>query len=274
MHADIQALIDRLDAIPTAMRDRSQWLVWRFVRKPGQDKPSKVPYYTNGNLRGWPNGQPVKGPDGRRVGTEAQPQVEQGDPIDRAALVTLDQAADALRGGRWSGLGFAFLPGDGLIGVDVDKAIDLDTGEVAEHCREIISRCDSYAEVSPSGTGVHVICAGDTETFKDNTVGVEVFCGRQFFTVTAQPFGECRDVSMIGPDVLAWLHKLVKGDRAAARAPAASAPAQVSLSQAAHNQAVRYCMAALDRAVGHMRGTTSGGATMCSTKKLSVWRGL
>lgn len=259
MREDIQDLIDRLGEIPAAMRDRPQWLVWRFVQK-GSGKPSKVPYYVNGNLRGWPSGQPSKGADGKRVPTEAQPQVDQGHELDRAALVTLEQAAAALRSGRWEGLGFAFLPGDGLIGIDVDRAIDQDTGEMAAHCRDIITNCGSYTELSPSGTGVHVICTGTTETFKDNDVGVEVFCGRQFFTVTAKPMGECRHVNFIGTDVLGWLRKLVKGDKAEQRqAQKVAAPSPVALAYDANKQVGRYCMAALERAVQHMRNTTEGG---------------
>lgn len=259
MREDIQDLIGRLGEIPAAMRDRPQWLVWRFVQK-GSGKPSKVPYYVNGNLRGWPSGQPSKGADGKRVPTEAQPQVDQGHELDRAALVTLEQAAAALRSGRWEGLGFAFLPGDGLIGIDVDRAIDQDTGEMAAHCRDIITNCGSYTELSPSGTGVHVICTGTTETFKDNDVGVEVFCGRQFFTVTAKPMGECRHVNFIGTDVLGWLRKLVKGDKAEQRqAQKVAAPSPVALAYDANKQVGRYCMAALERAVQHMRNTTEGG---------------
>ncbi len=260
VRADSADLIGRLGEIPAAMRDRQQWLVWRFVKKSGQDKPSKMPYYANGNLRGWPNGQPPRGADGKRVGTEAQPQVDQGHELDRAALVTLEQAAAALRSGRWEGLGFAFLPGDGLIGIDVDRAIDQETGEMAAHCRDIIANCGSYTELSPSGTGVHVICTGTTETFKDNDVGVEVFCGRQFFTVTAQPMGECRHVNFIGTDVLDWLRRLVKGDKAAQRQEQRAAlPSPVSQAYESSKQAMRYCMAALERAVQHMRNTTEGG---------------
>ena len=258
--SDVRQLIERADNIPPEMAGCKQWLLWRFIKKAGQDKPSKMPYYVNGNLRGWPNGQPPKGADGRRMPTEAQPQVDQGHELDRAALVGLNEALDALGRGKWDGLGFAFLPGDNLIGIDVDRAIDPETGEMAAHCRDIISNCGSYTELSPSGTGVHVICSGVSDTFKDNDVGVEVFAGRQFFTVTAKPMGECRHVNFIGTDVLAWLRKLVKGDKAEQRqAQRAAGPTPVAQAYDANKQAVRYCMAALERAVQHMRTTTEGG---------------
>ena len=39
-----------IDRIPAALRERAQWLVWRFVKKAGAAKPSKMPYYANGHL--------------------------------------------------------------------------------------------------------------------------------------------------------------------------------------------------------------------------------
>jgi len=256
MRDDIRELIERTQALPIAMRSRQQWLLWRFVQKKGQDKPSKLPYYTNGNLRGWPMGQPPKGADGKRHATDAQPQVDQGHELDRAHLVTLEQAIESLQRGRWDGLGFAFLPGDGLIGIDVDRAIDPESGEIAEHCQEIVDKCASYTELSPSGTGVHVIVSGETQTFKDDGVGVEVFCGRQFFTVTAKPFGVSAQVHPINDGTLAWLREMVKGKPAPAVTPAASAA--MSSQRQADKDASRYCLAALDSAIQAMRQAGSG----------------
>lgn len=154
------------DAIPAILAERAQWLVWRFEQTPGEKKPRKVPYYTTGS---------------RRIGT-------QGDDADRAHLVTLNVARQAFEksNGKWSGVGFAFLPGDGLIGIDLDGMIDVDTGDISLRGQNIISASASYTEFSPSGKGVHIICTGETSTFKSNEVGVEVFCGRQYFTFTGR----------------------------------------------------------------------------------------
>lgn len=244
--------------VPVAMRERKQWLVWRFIHKPGQDKPAKVPHYINGELRGWPHGQPPHPRGERAKPTAEQPQVDQGHELDRQHLATMDEAIATLQRGRFDGIGFAFLPGDGLIGIDVDRAIDPETGEVADHCSEIISRCASYTEVSPSGTGVHVIVSGETTTFKDNDVGVEVFCGRQFFTVTGRPFGELADVQPLSDDTLAWLRKMVKGDKQQALAAPAPGSAPVNLQSDQQAYASRYCLAALQTAVQRMRNAGSG----------------
>ena len=173
-------MLARLPVLPQAMRERQQWLVWRFERYDGDKKPRKVPYYVSGD---------------KRTGT-------QGSEADRAALATFDRALAELQGSRYNGIGFAFLPGDGLIGIDIDGAVDADTGEVSARCQSIIQACASYTEWSPSGTGVHIIVAGESETFKDNAIGVEVFCGRQFFTCTGRPWdGAPADVAPIDPAV-------------------------------------------------------------------------
>jgi predicted P-loop ATPase len=190
-----------LDNLPAAMRALDQWLVWRFETYPGDKKPRKVPYYCSGRKR----------------------RGEQGSAEDRAQLAGFAQARALVDTGRFDGLGFAFLPGDGLIGIDIDAAIDADTGEVAPHCLRIIEQCASYTERSPSGRGVHIIVAGHTQTFKDNSIGVEVFCGRQFFTCTGDRWaGTPAEVGPITPQTLAMLRELVKPGRD--QAPRAAAP--------------------------------------------------
>lgn len=192
-----------VDRIPAALRERAQWLVWRFEQKDGEAKPRKVPYYANGS---------------RRTG-------QQGSDDDRARLVPFEHAHRALEAGNFSGLGFAFLPGDGLIGIDLDNVIDLDTGEVQERAAGIISACASFTEFSPSGKGVHIYCLGETKSHKSNEIGVEMFCGRQFFTVTGRQFpGSPDGVTEIRPAVIERLHQVIDEARGKYRAPRQNAP--------------------------------------------------
>ncbi len=194
-----------VDRIPAALRERAQWLVWRFEQKDGEAKPRKVPYYANGS---------------RRTG-------QQGSDDDRARLVPFEHAHRALEAGNFSGLGFAFLPGDGLIGIDLDNVIDLDTGEVQERAAGIISACASFTEFSPSGKGVHIYCLGETKSHKSNEIGVEMFCGRQFFTVTGRQFpGSPDGVTEIRPAVIERLHQVIDEARGKHRATGSSSPAR------------------------------------------------
>lgn len=242
------------DQFPAFLAFSPQWLVWRFIQKPGQKKPAKMPYYaTTGNLRGWPHGKPKDGEP-----TDDQPQVDQGHELDRAHLVPLDKALAFAELHDFDGVGFAFLPGDGLVGIDLDAAC-------ADKHHAIVQACATFAEVSPSGTGVHIIGYGETETFKHNGVGIEVFCGRQFFTMTGATLDGRDEVNTIPVDTIDKLRRTVQAakdaDRAAKEAAApARAPASSSAPvRPASDGASRYCLAALESSVQRLRSAAEGG---------------
>lgn len=168
---------------PVELTTLRQWLVWRYEPN-GDSKPRKVPYYVSGSRR----------------------QGKQGSDDDRAALTDYATAAESLTG--YDGLGFAFLPGDGLVGIDLDDITE--SADRAERAQRIIDACRSYTEHSPSGNGVHIICRGETETFKSNLLGIEVFSGRQFFTMTGQPYGEPQPLAEVSSDTFAKLKCTVR----------------------------------------------------------------
>jgi len=59
------------------------------------------------------------------------------------------------------GVGFVFTDDDPIVGVDIDDCRDPETGDVDDAALDIIGRLDSYTEVSPSGTGYHVLLTGE-----------------------------------------------------------------------------------------------------------------
>lgn len=188
------------------LASRKQWMVWGYRPGETEDKKyRKMPHYADG---------------GRRFGN-------QGDDKDRRRLVTLDAAVVAVSRGDFDGVGFAFLPDDGLIGIDLDGMIDPESGEVSERCQSIIDACASYTEVSPSGKGVHIFCAlehtEDTKSFKSNKIGVECFIGAQFFTFTGRAWpGSASEVNPLD-DVT---YRRLKATVDAARQVASSAEPQ------------------------------------------------
>lgn len=196
-------------AVIAELAERKQWLIWRY--EPGEDenkKYRKIPFYVDG---------------GKRYGG-------QGGEKDRARLATLAEAVAAAKRRDMDGLGFAFLPDDGLIGVDLDGMIDPDSGEVSDRCAAIIQACASYTELSPSGKGVHVFCtldhASGWKTFKSNAVGVECFIGAQFFTFTARPWpGAPLSVNPMPEETLRRLKATVEAAKGRGK-PAPAGPAQ------------------------------------------------
>lgn len=88
------------------------------------------------------------------------------------------------------GVGFVF-NNDGLVGIDIDDCRNPQTGAIALWAMYLIQTLDSYAEVSPSGTGVKLFLTGTLpEQFRkkhnrtDGNGGVEIFASGRFFTVT------------------------------------------------------------------------------------------
>jgi putative DNA primase/helicase len=200
---DIAARIERFRALPPAMQERPQWLLWRYVKKEGVEKLAKMPFYVSGRKR----------------------HGEQGSTSDREELKTFEVAVSEFARGRYDGIGFAFLPGDGFIGVDIDGAVNED-GEISERCQAIVKACASYTEWSVSRKGVHIICAGETKTFKDNSIGLEVFCGRQFFTCTGERWEDLpAEVGPMDEGTLKRLQATVRQAQKAAAAARRPAPA-------------------------------------------------
>ena len=201
------AMVARLrTSMPAAMRDRAQWLLWKSEQIPRREGWQKVPYYANGS---------------KRMGAL-------GGAEDLAKLVTLEVALQRVAQSlTFTGVGFAFVFGDGLIGIDLDKMVDADTGEMREHQLAAIEACASYTERSPSGKGVHIIVAGECDSFKHDACGVEVYCGGRYFTCTGDRWdGTPAEVAPIKPYALAYLRDVVvrsKSDAAAARAEEAAA---------------------------------------------------
>jgi primase-polymerase (primpol)-like protein len=88
------------------------------------------------------------------------------------------------------GIGFVF-NGDGIIGIDLDKAFDFD-GKIKTWAQEIIdSLPPTYVEVSPSGNGIHIIgrgivLGGRRWKFEDGCI--EIYGTSRYFTVTGKRF--------------------------------------------------------------------------------------
>jgi putative DNA primase/helicase len=178
------------DAIPEELATRQQWLLWKFEPpRKGSAKPLKTPFYVSG---------------GRRVGV-------QGDDKDLTKLATLAVVRRVYerKPGAWAGVGFTFLEGDGLIGVDIDGHIDA-AGEVSDMCKNVIASCSSYTELSPSRRGLHIICRGSTHINKFDPLGLEVYSGKLYFTFTGDRIeGTPEDIRPISDEALQGLHRRI-----------------------------------------------------------------
>ena len=82
------------------------------------------------------------------------------------------------------GIGFEFSPGDPYTGIDLDKCRNPETGEIEPWALEIVRRLNSFTEVSPSGTGLHIWIKGKLPRGARRKGKVEMYNSGRYFTVT------------------------------------------------------------------------------------------
>ncbi len=83
--------------------------------------------------------------------------------------------------------GVGFVLGDGYFGIDLDDHRDPDTAELTPFAQKVLGLFPSYAEVSPSGTGIKIFGRGKLPAGcpkQNKSLGVEVYDGGRYFTVT------------------------------------------------------------------------------------------
>lgn len=147
--------------IPAELKSLPRWVCWKFEQRGG--KMTKVPYT----------------PTGRRA--------KSNDPATWAAF---DECRAAHERGRFDGIGFQ-LDGSGIVGVDIDHARDA-AGNWNTAAADITERLASYAEISPSGEGVHIFIKAvkPGSKSKNAAAGVEMYDTKRFFTVTGNLYRE------------------------------------------------------------------------------------
>jgi putative DNA primase/helicase len=162
-----------------------RWVAWQTEGRGPQGKPTKVPY----------------GPDGRKARADAPSTWG-----TRAAAEA--RAAKLPRPFGTGGVGLELGDHDGLAigGIDLDSCRDPNTGALTPWATDVLELFRSYAEVSPSGTGVKVFFLFDgadlpalratmgTEHGKqfkrkgggDHPPAIELYVGNRYFAVTGQ----------------------------------------------------------------------------------------
>jgi primase-polymerase (primpol)-like protein len=100
-----------------------------------------------------------------------------------------EDVLEAYEAGGYDGIGFVFSTGDPYCGVDLDGAVDPETGEVALWAQQVIEGLDGYTELSPSGTGIHIIVRGELPAGGNRKGPLEMYDKKRFFTMTGHVLG-------------------------------------------------------------------------------------
>lgn len=143
------------DNIPQELRDLSQWVCWRFETKAGSPKATKVPYNVTS---GWP-----------------------ASSTDANTWTTFERAVQAAH--NYDGIGFVLSETDPYCFIDLDTYDPTLSEDNKRVHGEIASTFTGYAELSPSGQGLHLIVKGEVPAGRKR-FGVEIYSSGRYMTMT------------------------------------------------------------------------------------------
>nr|WP_317413735.1 phage/plasmid primase, P4 family [uncultured Solibaculum sp.] len=160
-----------IDNIPQEMKDLKQWVNWAKKGTSPGDRGYKAPYH------------PVSGNTAKA-----------GIPDTWGGF---EAAYANIQAGGFQGIGFEFADNGGFVGIDLDHV--LKNGELVGWAQDIVDIFDSYTEVSPSGTGLHILVKGSVpKSGKKKKIegdqALELYQSRRYFTVTGNVYGETKPI--------------------------------------------------------------------------------
>jgi hypothetical protein len=127
----------------------------------------------------WVCWRPDKTPIDPKTGASAK----SNDPKTWGSFAAAIKYWDAHRD-KVAGIGFVFSATDPYTGIDLDEARHPETGEIEPYARRIIDRLPTYAEISPSGCGFHILLIAKLPPGSRRKGRVEMYDSLRFFTVT------------------------------------------------------------------------------------------
>jgi hypothetical protein len=151
--------------MPEDLKTLAQWVLWRWERKT-EGGLTKVPY----------------SPNGRRASS-----------TDPKTWTTFKQALSVHTCGRFDGIGCVVTKEDQFTGIDLDKCIDPESGEISSEATELVQKFDSYTEMTPSGEGLRIWIRGRKNGGRCSKPGIEIYDSGRYFTVTGRTLSGVRE---------------------------------------------------------------------------------
>ena len=134
----------------------NQWVLWRLVKR--GERMTKVPLQTDGTS------------------------AKTSDPATWSTCQNVMKTFVADTG--FDGIGFVFSADDPYVGIDLDKCCDPTNGEVEQWAQDILDQVPTYAELSPSGKGYHLIGKAKLPETGRRNGQIEIYESGRYFTVT------------------------------------------------------------------------------------------
>ena len=144
------------------LRAHPQWVAWRYKEAANKDGETKL----------------TKPPVNPKIGGGAS-------HSDPTTWGTFEQARVFAMTRKLPGVGFVLSEEDEFTGIDLDKCRNKATGEIDAWAKAVIDLKETYAEISPSGTGIRLIARGKVEhATKCDPAHVEIYGKQRYLTIT------------------------------------------------------------------------------------------
>jgi len=154
--ADKVILNVELNKIPDCLKGFTNWVFWKNIQKE-DGKYTKIPYFDIGKCA----------------------------KINDSATWRRFQDVAEWKSKGFSGIGFVLNKDDPFTFIDLDKCIE--NGKLSSFAQNVIDYFDSYTEISPSGTGLHIILVGKIEKAVKQ-VEIEIYDNLRYMACTGQIF--------------------------------------------------------------------------------------
>lgn len=169
--------------MPSDFRALHQFVCWKKEVRDG--KPTKVPYSIHGGKAS------ATGPE---------------------TWTTFENAIAYAQEHELAGIGFVFTADDEFAGIDLDGVVDLETGELEPWAADVVRAFGSYTELSPSGTGLHILVRGELPRCGKRGP-IEMYDRDRYFTITGKHLAGTPTEIQERQSVLDKFHKRVFGER-------------------------------------------------------------
>jgi putative DNA primase/helicase len=171
------------DKVPASLKKISNWVHWQ--RKLDENgKSTKIPYVVGSS---------------KKAATD-----------NPSSWGTFKKAVNSATSER--GVGFVLPPSGKLFFIDLDHVINLQSGAMMPWANRLIRELNSFAETSPSGTGIHIYgrVKGTVPSEGIKKGSIEFYTTGRYTTVTGRHLSftpsELREVEV------SWLYKLLQCD--------------------------------------------------------------
>ena len=110
------------------------------------------------------------------------------------------------------GIGIVLDGSDDLVGIDLDHCVTTNESgkpQIEQRGIDIAKLLKSYTEISPSGTGLRILCRGTLPPGKNRVGNVEAYSSGRYVTVTGKQFGSFKTIEERSKELVEFYNRFL-----------------------------------------------------------------